>query len=54
VMANEEGKEVRVPEAEIERNVVTNLSPMPANMETALPQKEFLDLMSYLLDQRPK
>lgn len=54
VMANEEGKEVRVPEDDIESNVVTNLSPMPANMDTALPQKEFLDLLAYLLDQRPK
>lgn len=54
VMANEEGKEVRVPEDDVEKNIVTNLSPMPANVDTALPQKEFLNLLAYLLDQKPK
>ena len=54
VMADAEGKEVRVPEADIEKNTVTNLSPMPANFDTAVSEADFVHLLGYLLELRGK
>jgi putative heme-binding domain-containing protein len=54
VLVNAEGKEIRVPEDDIEKNTVTNLSPMPANVDTAMTEKEFFHLLGYLLNLKPK
>lgn len=54
VMADDKGKEVRVPKDDIDEKRTSLLSPMPANLSEALPEKDFHDLMAYLLTQRPK
>ncbi|MBA4062256.1 MAG: dehydrogenase [Isosphaera sp.] len=54
VVADGEGKEVRVPTAEIAANRETMLSPMPANFGDVIPEAEFAHLAAYLLSQRPK
>ena len=54
VMADELGKEFRVPTKEIEKNRETMLSPMPANFGETIPEAEFFQLIGYLLDQKGK
>jgi putative heme-binding domain-containing protein len=54
VMADDKGKEVRVPKDDIDEKRSSLLSPMPANLSEALPEKDFHDLMAYLLTQRAK
>ena len=51
VVADAEGKEVRIPTKEIDSNRETMLSPMPANFGDAIPEADFNHLMAYLLDQ---
>jgi putative heme-binding domain-containing protein len=53
VMADSQGKEVRVAKVDVEERSVSPLSPMPANVAEQVPEKEFYDLMAYLLTQRP-
>jgi putative heme-binding domain-containing protein len=52
VLADPQGKEVRVPLAEIDQREVTPLSPMPANVADLVPEGDFYHLMAYLLEQR--
>ncbi len=52
IMANNEGKEVRIPTAEIDKQGETKLSPMPANLADTLPPEEFYHLVKFLLSQR--
>jgi putative heme-binding domain-containing protein len=52
VLANNEGKEVRVPVAEIDKQAETRLSPMPANIADTLPPEEFYHLVKFLLSQQ--
>jgi putative heme-binding domain-containing protein len=54
VLADAEGKEVRVPTKEIATNRETMLSPMPANFGDTIPEADFHHLMAYLLDQKVK
>ena len=54
VVADAEGKEVRVPTKEIATNRETMLSPMPANFGDTIPEADFQHLMAYLLAQRAK
>jgi putative heme-binding domain-containing protein len=54
VIADANGKEVRVPQKDIDRRTTTALSPMPANFDTAIPEVEFYHLLAYLLQQRAK
>ena len=54
VMADEKGKEVRVNVDDIDTRRQSLLSPMPANFDQAIPEKDFYDLMAYLLSQRAK
>jgi putative heme-binding domain-containing protein len=51
VLADDKGKEVRVPKKQVDEKVVSQQSPMPANF-AELPEKDFYDLMAYLLTQR--
>jgi putative heme-binding domain-containing protein len=53
VLADAQGKEVRVPKKAVEERTVSQLSPMPANFADQVPEAEFNDLMAYLLAQRP-
>ena len=52
VLADAEGKEVRVPASAVEDRRVAQLSPMPANFADVLPPADFRDLMAYLLAGR--
>lgn len=54
VMADDQGKEFRVPTKDIEANRETALSPMPANFGEVIPEAEFYHLLAYLLDQKVK
>jgi putative heme-binding domain-containing protein len=53
VMADGEGKEVRVPRASVEDRTLSQLSPMPANFADQIPEADFYDLLAYLLAQQP-
>jgi putative heme-binding domain-containing protein len=53
VMADDQGKEVRVPKKSVEERLTSQLSPMPANFAEQIPEPEFYNLMAYLLSQRP-
>jgi putative heme-binding domain-containing protein len=52
IVADSEGKEVRVPKKQIEERTTIQLSPMPANLADQIPEAEFQDLMAYLLSHR--
>lgn len=54
VLADNKGKEFTVPLADIDERVKSTLSLMPANVAEILNEREFLDLVSYLLSQRQK
>lgn len=54
VLADAQGKEVRVPTAEIEERAVTKLSPMPGNVADLVPEGDFVNLLAFLLSQRQK
>jgi putative heme-binding domain-containing protein len=52
VLADAQGKEVRIPRDTIDEKVVSQLSPMPANFAEQIPEPEFYHLVAYLLAQR--
>lgn len=54
VLADNKGKEFTVPLGDIDERVKSNLSLMPANVAEMLNEREFLDLVSFLLSQRQK
>ena len=54
IVADGEGKEIRIPTKDIASNRETMLSPMPANVGDIIPEAEFMHLIAYLLDQKAK
>jgi putative heme-binding domain-containing protein len=52
VLADAQGKEVRVPKNTVEERSVSQLSPMPANLVDQITEPDFYHLMAYLLQQR--
>ncbi len=54
VLADANGKEVRVQQQDIDKRTTSTLSPMPANFDTAIPEEDFYQLLAYLLEQRAK
>ena len=54
VMSDPMGKEFRIEDKEIDKRTTSPLSPMPANVETLIPEADFYHLMAYLLEQRAK
>ncbi|MEX2120822.1 MAG: PVC-type heme-binding CxxCH protein [Pirellulales bacterium] len=54
VLADAEGKEVRVPASDIDERSLTQLSPMPGNVADLVKDEEFFNLLAYLLEQRQK
>jgi putative heme-binding domain-containing protein len=52
VLADAEGKEIRVATDEIDQRVVSPLSPMPANVPDIVNEADFVHLIGYLLSQR--
>ncbi len=54
VLADAQGKEVRVPKKSVEERTISPLSPMPANFADQVPEADFNHLMAFLLAQRAK
>jgi putative heme-binding domain-containing protein len=52
VLADVQGKEVRVPKDAIEQRVESQLSLMPSNVPDLVNEEEFVHLIGYLLSQR--
>jgi putative heme-binding domain-containing protein len=53
VLADNQGKEVRVPKASVDDRTLSQLSPMPANLADQIPESDFYHLLAYLLTQQP-
>ncbi|MFO0842735.1 MAG: c-type cytochrome [Gemmataceae bacterium] len=53
VLADQQGKEVRVPKKEVEERSLSPLSPMPANLHEQIAEGEFSHLLAYLLSLKP-
>jgi putative heme-binding domain-containing protein len=53
VLADKEGKEVRVPKKDVEERTTSQMSPMPANFGETVPEADFYHLLAYLLAQKP-
>jgi putative heme-binding domain-containing protein len=53
VLADNQGKEVRVPKKNVEEKTVSPLSPMPANLADQVVEADFYHLLAYLLSQKP-
>jgi putative heme-binding domain-containing protein len=54
ILADKDGKDVRIDKATIDERSVIPLSPMPSNFAELLTEPEFHHLMAYLLAQRAK
>jgi putative heme-binding domain-containing protein len=54
ILADANGKEVRIESDQVEDRRLSTLSPMPANWSETIPEKEYLHLVRFLLSQRPK
>lgn len=53
VFANSEGKEFRVPSADIEEMKLSPTSLMPGNLAESVPAEEMADILAWLLTQKP-
>jgi putative heme-binding domain-containing protein len=53
VLADTQGKEVRVAKSSVAERTVSQLSPMPANLVDQIPEADFYHLLAYLISQRP-
>jgi putative heme-binding domain-containing protein len=54
VLADAQGKDIRVPVSAVEDRKLSQLSPMPANMAEQIEEADFFQLIAYLLSMRPK
>jgi len=54
LLADLEGKEVRIPLSDIDERQATRLSPMPGNLSEQIPEPEFYDLLTFLLGQQTR
>jgi len=52
VLADQTGKEVRVARSDVDERATAPLSPMPANFVDQVSERDFRDLVGYLLTQR--
>jgi putative heme-binding domain-containing protein len=53
VLADKEGKEVRIRGKDVEKRTTSQMSPMPANFGEQIPEADFYHLMAYLLSLKP-
>ncbi len=53
VLADAQGKDVRIPAASVEDRKLSQLSPMPANLAEQIDESDFSELIAYLLSRRP-
>ncbi|MBI3412248.1 MAG: c-type cytochrome [Planctomycetes bacterium] len=54
IMADAQGKEVRILESSVQERTTSPLSPMPGNFAEQIPEADLHHLLAYLLAQRPK
>jgi hypothetical protein len=54
VIADAQGKEVRVEKSKVEESRAGQVSPMPANLIDLIGEDDFQHLLAYLLRQVPK
>jgi putative heme-binding domain-containing protein len=54
VLADAQGKEVRVSRDAVAQRTTSQMSPMPADFADKVSVADFYDLFAYLLDQRPR
>jgi putative heme-binding domain-containing protein len=54
VLADAQGKEVRLPRGEVEERSLSKLSPMPANVADLIPEADYYNLLGFLLEQKQK
>ena len=54
VLADAQGKDVRVARGTVEERTIAPLSPMPANFAEQITEPDFYRLIAYLLSQRPR
>ena len=52
VVTDTTGREISIPKSKIKQRIQSNASLMPDNLGTALSQRDFCDLIAYLLAQR--
>jgi putative heme-binding domain-containing protein len=52
ILADNQGKEIRVASADIDERTVSPLSPMPGNVAEIVPEADFLDLIAFLISQQ--
>lgn len=53
VLADSQGKEVRVPKDNVEERSLSAVSPMPADLADQIAEEDFYHLLAYLLAQQP-
>jgi putative heme-binding domain-containing protein len=54
ILADQQGKELRVPQTDVEEQAISQLSLMPTNVVEQIPEAEFRDLLGYLLSLQAK
>ncbi len=54
VLVDSTGKEHRVPAADVDKKTTSNLSAMPANLDTVMTEDEYYHLLAFLLEQKSK
>jgi putative heme-binding domain-containing protein len=53
ILADANGKEVRIAKKDIDKRTTSLLSAMPANIDTLIPELDYFHLLAYLLQQKP-
>ena len=54
VMANDQGKEVPIRKVDVDKLTTNNVSAMPNNFDSSIPEADYYHLLRYLLEQRAK
>ncbi len=54
VLADNVGKEQRIPKADVDQKTTANTSAMPANLDTVMTEAEYYHLLRFLLEQKVK
>ncbi len=54
VLADQQGKEQRIAQADIDEQVALPMSPMPANVAEQMPEADFYHLLAFLLRQQQR
>lgn len=54
VLVDSAGKEHRIPTADVDKKTTSNLSAMPANLDTVMTEEEYYHLLTFLLEQKAK